>query len=69
MSVGADLTDDPLGETNMSKAAQIFLPILATTDSSEQSESSEFYAVILFSGIGLAASLIAIISGVQGVWY
>ena len=69
MSVGADLTDDPLGETNMSKAAQIFLPIPATTDSSEQSESSEFYAVALFSGIGLAASLIAIISGVQGVWY
>jgi hypothetical protein len=53
----------------MSKAAQIFLPIPASTVSSEKSENSEFYAVVLFAGIGLAGSLIAIISGVQGVWY
>jgi hypothetical protein len=53
----------------MSKAAQIFLPIPATAVSSEKSENSEFYAAVLFAGIGLAAALIAIASGVQGVWY
>jgi hypothetical protein len=53
----------------MSKAAQIFLPVLAPTDSTEQSENSEFDAMVLFAGIGVAAFLIAIITGVQGAWY
>lgn len=53
----------------MSKAAQIFLPIPGSTASSEQSENSEFDAIVLFSGIGVVAFLIAIMTGVQGVWY
>jgi hypothetical protein len=31
--------------------------------------NDEFYAVALFSGIGLLATLIAIICGVQGCWF
>jgi hypothetical protein len=37
--------------------------------SSKKSDSSDFVAVALFSGIGLLTSLIAILTGVQGVWY
>ena len=53
----------------MPKVAQIFLDIPMSTDSSERSENGEFDAIVLFSGIGVAALLIAIITGVQGVWY
>ena len=31
--------------------------------------NGEFFAVALFSGIGLLATLIAIICGVQGSWF
>jgi len=31
--------------------------------------NDEFYAVALFSGIGLLATSIAIICGVQGCWF
>jgi hypothetical protein len=65
--VGVDLTIDLTGETDMPKAAQIFMP--AVVDFSEQSEHTEFDAIVLFSGIGVAAFLIAILTGVQGVWY
>jgi hypothetical protein len=51
----------------MSKAAQIFMPALV--DVPAQSEHTEFDAIVLFSGIGVAAFLIAILTGVQGVWY
>jgi len=30
---------------------------------------SQFVPIALFSGIGLLASLVAILSGVQGAWY
>jgi hypothetical protein len=58
----------------MSKAARISLQIPASTVSSRttdipSSDSNSFAAIAIFSGIGLFASLIAIIMGVQGAWY
>jgi hypothetical protein len=35
----------------------------------KRSDSSEFVAVALFSGIGLLVSLVAVILGVQGAWF
>ncbi len=35
----------------------------------QQSGSSDFLAVALFSGIGLLISLVAILFGAQGVWF
>ena len=51
----------------MPKAAQIFMP--AVVDFSEQSEHTEFDAIVLFSGIGVVVFLIAVLTGVQGIWY
>jgi hypothetical protein len=53
----------------VTRVAQIFLPDLVPADSSAKSENSEFDAILLFGGIGLAALLIAISTGVQGVWF
>ena len=58
----------------MSKAAYFnaTLPTsIAASDRSAKQESDHghFVPVALFSGIGLLASLIAVLSGVQGVWY
>jgi hypothetical protein len=53
----------------MQKAAHIYLPSLVSRASSEKSENSEFDAIVLFLGIGVLAFLIAIITGVQGVWF
>ncbi|MCK1721082.1 hypothetical protein [Bradyrhizobium sp. 141] len=60
----------------MPKAARIFSPISAPRIFTEQSviparrsDTSEFVAVALFSGIGLFVSLIAVIVGMQGVWF
>ena len=69
VSVGANPNIDLAGETGMTRAAQIFLPNFVAADSSAKSENSEFDAILLFSGIGLAALLIAIGTGVQGVWF
>ncbi len=59
----------------MPKAARISSSISAPriyTEKSavpaKRSDSSEFVAVALFSGIGLFISLIAVIMGMQGVW-
>jgi hypothetical protein len=54
----------------MPKVARIFVPIPdASAASSEKSDSGQFYAVALFSGIGLLISLVAIITGMPGAWY
>ncbi|MGB9117721.1 hypothetical protein [Bradyrhizobium sp.] len=56
----------------MSRAAQIFAPISAlsaSSASSKKSGSGPLDPIMLFSGIGLLVFLIAILTGVQGVWY
>ena len=34
-----------------------------------QSDNHQLISIALFSGIGLLVSLVAVICGVQGVWY
>ncbi len=41
----------------------------ASISSSAKSDSSEFVSIALFSGIGLLISLVAVIFGIQGVWF
>lgn len=60
----------------MPKAARIFPSISAPriyTDRSaipaKRSDTSEFIAVAIFSGVGLLVSLVAVILGIQGVWF
>jgi hypothetical protein len=53
----------------MPKAAQIFLPVSAFQGSSEKSDDRPLDPILLFGGIGLSVFLIAILTGVQGVWY
>jgi hypothetical protein len=50
----------------MPKAAQIQSSLRLSI---ENSNSAQFISVALFSGIGLLISLVAVIKGVQGVWY
>ena len=49
--------------------ARIFVPISASTRSFDRSDNSPFVTIALFSSIGLLASLIGVLAGVQGVWY
>jgi hypothetical protein len=51
---------------DMPKAVRV-LPSLPAT--STKSDSSEFVSIALFSGLGLLVSLLAVLMGVQGVWY
>jgi hypothetical protein len=53
----------------MPKAARISAPVSASTASSEKSDSNPLATVALFSGVGLLASLIAILLGVPIAWY
>ncbi|MDH2345619.1 hypothetical protein QCM77_05260 [Bradyrhizobium sp. SSUT18] len=60
----------------MPKAARISSSISAPrifTEKSvipaKRSDTSEFIGVVLFSGIGLFVSLVAVILGVQGAWF
>lgn len=60
----------------MPKAARIYSPISAPRIYTERSAipakrsgSSELIGVVLFSGIGLFISLVAVILGVQGSWF
>jgi hypothetical protein len=53
----------------MPKAARISAPISASAASSKQSESHPLVSIALFCGIGLLASLVAILMGVQIAWY
>jgi hypothetical protein len=48
----------------MPKAVRISIPVTST-----KSDSNELVSVALFSGLGLLVSLIAVLAGVQGVWY
>jgi hypothetical protein len=51
--------------------AAVSIPV-SETSSSSSSEASEGHPLVwiaLFSGIGLLASLIAMLTGVQGVWW
>ena len=52
----------------MPKAARISTPV-SKSSSPADSDSSQFVVVALFSGIGLLISLVAVIMGVQGVWF
>jgi len=47
----------------------MFVPISASTGSSDRSDNSPLVTIALFSSIGLLVSLIAVLMGVQGVWY
>jgi hypothetical protein len=71
ISKGRDF-DHSFGELDMTKAAHVSAPISASTASSEKlkkSESHPLVSISLFCGIGLLVSLVAILLGVQGVWY
>jgi hypothetical protein len=52
----------------MPKAARISTSA-SVSQASQNSDREQFVSVALFSGIGLLISLIAVILGVQGVWY
>jgi hypothetical protein len=52
----------------MPKAAPISAQIPALS-SSDKSASHPLVSIAIFSGIGLLVSLIAILLGVQGVWF
>ncbi|MBR0696014.1 hypothetical protein [Bradyrhizobium lablabi] len=52
----------------MPKAARIPTSV-PVSSASEKSDSSQLVSIALFSGIGLLISLVAVILGVQGVWY
>jgi len=67
-SVGRGFKKNPIGEPVMPKTVRIAAQISKATASSEKSESHPLVSVALFSGIGLLASLILILMGVQGVW-
>ena len=53
----------------MSKAARILVSRPASTASSDTSASHELISIALFSGLGLLVTLVAILFGVQGVWF
>jgi hypothetical protein len=53
----------------MPKAATFSTSMPAFTASPAKSDNSSPDPILLFGGIGLMAFLIAILTGVQGVWY
>lgn len=52
----------------MPKAARIATPIKVSS-ASEKADTAQLVTVALFSGIGLLISLVAVILGIQGVWF
>jgi hypothetical protein len=52
----------------MPKVARISPPV-SRTSSSTNSDSAQFISIALFSGIGLLISLVAVLMGVNGVWF
>jgi hypothetical protein len=60
------------GEPDMPKAARISAKIAVSPVSSaasEKSDRSDLVSIALFSGIGLLVSLVAVLCGVNGVWF
>lgn len=53
----------------MPKTVRFASTIPASYVPSRPFDFSQFVPIALFSGIGLLVSLVAILSGVQGVWY
>jgi hypothetical protein len=53
----------------MPKAVRISAPVSASAASSEKSDSNPLATAALFCGIGLLASLVAILLGVPIAWY
>jgi hypothetical protein len=53
----------------MPKAATLSTSMPAFTASPAKSGDSSLDPVLLFGGIGVLAFLIAVLTGVQGVWY
>jgi hypothetical protein len=51
------------------RSASIPASIASTKSATRQSDLNEFASIALFSGIGLLASLIAVLCGVQGAWF
>ena len=51
------------------RAARISAAVASNKTARRQSDFNELAAIALFSGIGLLASLIAVLCGVQGVWF
>jgi hypothetical protein len=52
----------------MPKADRISTSV-PVSSASENSDSAQLISIALFSGIGLLISLVAVILGVQGVWF
>jgi hypothetical protein len=52
----------------MPKAARIQTSVPVSSEA-EHSDTSQLVSVALFSGIGLLFSLIAVILGINGVWF
>jgi hypothetical protein len=53
----------------MPRAVETFAPMPTFKAAAEKPVDRPLDPIILFSGIGLLAFLIAILTGVQGVWY
>jgi hypothetical protein len=53
----------------MPKAATFSTSMPAFTASPAKPDDSSPHPILLFGGIGLVSFLIAILTGVQGVWY
>jgi hypothetical protein len=68
MSAGGDFDHLPT-EPVMPKAATFSTSIPAFTASPAKSGDGSLDPILLFGGIGLMAFLVAILTGVQGVWY
>jgi hypothetical protein len=56
-------------EPDMSKVVRVSPSIPASQVSSRASDNHQLISIALFSGIGLLISLVAVLLGVQGMWF
>jgi hypothetical protein len=56
-------------EPDMSKAVRVSPSIPASRISSREADNHQLISIALFSGIGLLVSLVAVLLGVQGMWF